>query len=410
MMRAFIVQSPLGRGRNMARSRHQNGSVCEMGRAVRKWVGTYYVYERQADGAEIRRCRRVRLGDRARMKKWEAEKALRKMIEAATGQAAPAADLTLAWFWRERYWPMKHAGLKPSSREIIQLVLNRHIIPVLGPRSLPEISRYDCQMLVNGIAAAGYGASMIHKVRVYLKAVLDEAMEQGYLSSNPARKLDIPRTRAVEKPVLTVKQAARLLAALQPPDSLILRMALQCGLRPGELFALRWNDWQPGRMRIDEAVWRGRIDSPKTVGSSAWMPVPCGLESGLRAWKERCRSALNGPHPWRAEDDSLHIFPERDLEWHPGPDLVRPVSRPMDKRSWLDERLRPVATLLGIQAVDYRILRRTFATLAQKCGTVKDAQRLLRHASPNLTVGVYMQEIESSVRLAADNLEGLFSK
>jgi len=45
----------------------------------------------------------------------------------------------------------------------------------------------------------------------------------------------------------------------------------------------------------------------------------------------------------------------------------------------------------------------------QKCGTIKDVQRMLRHSSPNLTVGVYMQAIPDSVKQAVNDLEALFA-
>jgi integrase len=44
------------------------------------------------------------------------------------------------------------------------------------------------------------------------------------------------------------------------------------------------------------------------------------------------------------------------------------------------------------------VIRRTIATLAQKKGTVKDVQGLLRHSRAATTTDVYMQEIPESVQ------------
>jgi len=44
------------------------------------------------------------------------------------------------------------------------------------------------------------------------------------------------------------------------------------------------------------------------------------------------------------------------------------------------------------------VIRRTIATLAQKKGTVKDVQGLLRHSRAATTADVYMQESPESVR------------
>ncbi len=44
------------------------------------------------------------------------------------------------------------------------------------------------------------------------------------------------------------------------------------------------------------------------------------------------------------------------------------------------------------------MIRRTIATLAQKKGTVKDVQGVLRHSRAATTTDVYMQEIPENVR------------
>ena len=56
----------------------------------------------------------------------------------------------------------------------------------------------------------------------------------------------------------------------------------------------------------------------------------------------------------------------------------------------------------GLTKLNFQILRRTFSTLAQQHGTVKDIQRQMRHAKPDLTAGNYMQVIPESVRTMVD--------
>ena len=165
-------------------------------------------------------------------------------------------------------------------------------------------------------------------------------------------------------------------------DRLILRIFLICGLRSGELFALRWKDWTSGELMVDESVWRGGIGKTKTEGSKGYVSLSGSLESDLKAWRYECGS--------------------------PGPDaLIFQSARgtPVDRWIWLDRTLRPVAEQAGIEGVTLQALRRTFATQMQKCGTVKDAQTQFRHASPNLTVGTYMQAIPDSVKEAVERLD-----
>jgi len=50
----------------------------------------------------------------------------------------------------------------------------------------------------------------------------------------------------------------------------------------------------------------------------------------------------------------------------------------------------------------FQVIRRTIATLAQKKGTPKDIQGVLRHSRLSTTTDVYMQEIPESVKATVD--------
>ncbi len=53
----------------------------------------------------------------------------------------------------------------------------------------------------------------------------------------------------------------------------------------------------------------------------------------------------------------------------------------------------------------HQALRRSCATHMQPFGSVKDIQAHLRHARPNITAEVYMQQIPASVRAAVEMLD-----
>ena len=52
----------------------------------------------------------------------------------------------------------------------------------------------------------------------------------------------------------------------------------------------------------------------------------------------------------------------------------------------------------------FQVIRRTIATLAQKKGTVKDVQGLMRHSRTATTTDVYMQEIPESVQSTVNSI------
>lgn len=61
-------------------------------------------------------------------------------------------------------------------------------------------------------------------------------------------------------------------------------------------------------------------------------------------------------------------------------------------------------------AVNFQAFRRSFGTWLQKTGgSAKDYQGAMRHASPEVTLGVYMKEIPASVAAAVDALDSMLN-
>jgi hypothetical protein len=66
--------------------------------------------------------------------------------------------------------------------------------------------------------------------------------------------------------------------------------------------------------------------------------------------------------------------------------------------------LHKLAKDLGLPKLTFQVIRRTIATLAQKKGTVKDVQGVLRHSRTATTTDVYMQEIPESVQATVNSI------
>jgi integrase len=68
-------------------------------------------------------------------------------------------------------------------------------------------------------------------------------------------------------------------------------MALSCflGLRPGEIAALRWEDFDSECVHIRRSVVRGHVDTPKTLESIASLPLIDQVRMPLELWRQRSR-------------------------------------------------------------------------------------------------------------------------
>jgi integrase len=227
--------------------------------------------------------------------------------------------------------------------------------------------------------------------------------DQDVLMKNPAAKLKMPPTRKPCQRYLTAEEYVKLTANLpEARDRLIVRMFVSLALRPGEMFALRRGDVQPGRLRVDESLNRrieDGVKDTKTQASDGWVYLPVALEKDLRAW--------------------LDSMPGSDAEWL----FSTANGTPMLPNNYLRDVIVPAAIRAGIMpkpakdrkkgapkrdkatAVNYQAFRRTAATWLRERGNVKDAQAHLGHASPDITAAVYMQAIPESVKAAVESLD-----
>jgi integrase len=360
------------------RARHQDGWVEERGGRIRKWYGHYYVYEANEQGKEVRRHRGIYLGEKSKLRKWAAEDKLRKIIAAAQKHQPIGNLLTLEWFTRERFLPMRQPQWAPSTRETNLYTLKHHILPKLGSKALCELEKFHCQMFLNNIAEKGFSFTVVDHCRTMLKAILEEALDADLMGKNPARKLVNPETKEPEKQVLPKTHARLLLDSLPFRDKLMAMIAAFCAMRPGEIFGLRWSSWRDDHFHIEGTAWRGtlRPGKAKTKGSKAPVTLPDVLLPALQMWREQNRSA-------------------------PAEALIFPSEKgtPMRPENWLRRRIKPVAKAAGITVpVNFQVLRRTFATNAQGLGNPKDVQAHLRHSDITTTLNEYTQTIPDSVR------------
>jgi len=264
--------------------------------------------------------------------------------------------------------------------------MKTHFVSVFGNSKLGDLKRLDLQKHLYGIAAK-WSESVAKKVKVYVKAALDEAVEQDFISKNPARKLELGETQEPNKRNLTPDELCKLFGALTGEDHLILRLFFMTALRPGEEFALRWNDFNCDTLRIERAVKRvkrgqNKIGKPKTKKSVGKVYLPQSLQLELAHWKEVVQPKSN----------DAYIFPS----YH---------GTPKDAHNYLRRHLKPLAEKLGVPGLTFQSLRRSFATLIQGKATPKDVQTQMRHKDALMALNVYTQPIPESVKRSVEALD-----
>ncbi len=122
--------------------------------------------------------------------------------------------------------------------------MRQHLVAAFGARRIRELSADDVARFrfLQDKAAAGYSRATLDKLRGVLVQALRHAERQGLVSATS------PASCRPRRPAGTWRFAHRrasqdlLAAAGGHPLEAAIMVGLTCGLRPGELLALAWDD------------------------------------------------------------------------------------------------------------------------------------------------------------------------
>jgi integrase len=372
----------------MARS-HQRGTVRL---EHHSWVGfmNLKVLDPTTGESKWEKQRVGVLGAKARMTKHQAQDSLEEIIAQKTGGTTqPRADeriVTLGWFTRNRFFPLREGSTwKESTASNRRSAIERDILGKFGDMPMKDIDKVMLQMHLNDLAKHSSEGRVKH-ARFYLKAIFEEAIDQDFIQKNPARKLVLPKElRTVDKTTLTWDQLRLVLTSVPLRDRILLTLDMTETFRPSELFALRWSgfDMDDRTLTVTQTAYRGKLrDYGKTRKALRTVHLPDGLANELWLWKQEC------PDP----SPDAFIFPNsRKRNGAKKNGFIR-------TDNYRARVLKKLAQELGLAKLNFQVLRRTMATLAQTKGNVKDVQGILGHAKADTTVNVYMQEIEEGVK------------
>ena len=364
---------------------HQKGWVTLRGK---KWYGFFrrVVFD-PIIGAEKTKKVTIILGGKSQISKREAQDLLhREMMkdtrQDGSGKAANDSSVNFGWFVRNRYYPLKEATWKEETAKVKKLIIQRDLIDYFDTVPLENFDKFTLQIHLNNLAKAR-SRDRVLQIRAYIREIFSEVVDQDFLAKDPARKIKVPaKLRETDTTTLSWEQLRLVLSKLSLRDRIVLELDMTNALRPGELFALKWKCFNPheSAMRLIETVYKGQIRPwGKTKKSLGVVHIPKQLSDDLLLLKQES----SDPSP------EAFIFPNADGGF-------------VDPDNYRKRTLHRLARDLKLPNLTFQVIRRTIATLAQKKGTVKDIQGLLRHSRAATTTDVYMQEIPASVQATVE--------
>ncbi len=256
--------------------------------------------------------------------------------------------------------------LRPKVRELYESQLRLHIFPKLGHVPLGRLRPATVRSWYGGLLADGPGASTTAKCYRLLRAILNTAVEDGLLATNPCAIRGAGAERASERRIPTVEQVFDLADAVTDRYRALVLLAALSGLRRGELFGLRRKDVDIGSGTVSVEVQRQQLSTgehlvgpPKSDAGRRTIAVPTEALETLVAHLD----GFTDPRP-----DSW-VF-------------TGPKGGPLRQGAWQNEWTR-AREQVGLPDLHFHDLRHVAATLAAATGAgVKDIMHRIGHSSP----------------------------
>ena len=203
-------------------------------------------------------------------KKSDADR-YRTSIEASLNTGSyvdPASGRIKVGEWKD-LWIKSQVQLKPSTRARYEGLLKVQILPTWANVPLNKVMFADVGEWVRGLSESGLSPATVRQAHRVMSLMLDDAVLAGKIAHNPAKRVALPRVGEREKHYLSSEELERL-AGLCGADALVVLVLGYCGLRFGELAALRVRrvDIEKCRLTIAESTTEisGRLvtGTPKT--------------------------------------------------------------------------------------------------------------------------------------------------
>jgi integrase len=345
----------------------------DLGRASRHTVYGDTAQEARDKAAEIRR--RVEDGQPARDRKETVAAFTQHWI----GTSLEASE-------RKRNTKVMYAG-----------VARLHILSSsLGRLPLDRVRPSHVEGWVVELRRKGLAESTIRSAYTILRAILDTAVRDGALGSNPAAAVRRPRVTIKEASHLTPVQVASLLhAARGTRYAPLFALLVHTGLRRGEALALQWSDVDLERHTLRVRGTLSRIDGalvvtePKTAKSKRFVPISSPAEALLRAVRA-------------AQEAERH---QAGSAWHEtGFVFTTEFGEPCDPRNAF-RALRVAAIKAGLPEAGLHTLRHSAASVMLIGGVpLKVVSDILGHSSIAITGDIYGHVSPDIARQAIDLL------
>jgi integrase len=292
--------------------------------------------------------------------------------------------------------------VRQSTHERYGYTIGPHIKPALGRIKLKDLTPAHARWFYRERLDSGLAPATVHKLHVVLHKALKAAVSDGLIPRNPTASLKLPRIIREEIDPLDQEEARRLLtAACGDRLEALYVLALNTGMRQGELLALKWEDVDLERsvLRVRRTLSRTDnayvVGEPKTKKSRRTIRFTAGAAMALKVHLSR----------------QLEEMERMGTLYQPGGLVFASTTGTIINPSNLRNRsFKPLLKHAGLRPIRFHDLRHTCATLLlSKNVNPKIVSEMLGHSSIAITLDTYSHVLPTMQESAIRALEEILT-
>jgi integrase len=333
-------------------------------------------------------------------------RAIRDHVSEALSDAAPSTSALTVQEFIERWLTHVSGTKRPTTAASYAGLMRRYVVPVIGPVPLKNLKREHIDAVLSA-AVPRLNSNTTRLLRAVLGIALHRAERWEIMGArNVVRLTDPPRVEPKELILLRASDARRLLdAAAGTRLEIAYVLALFCGLRRGEILALRWRDIDFERKEIhvrntmhQEKGVGFRLGEAKSLSSRRSISMSATVAAALAAHRER-------------QIEELHSIADNaasSVDW--ALIVTSHTGKPLSK-STMRDNFRRLLKAAGLPIIRIHDLRHSCASILLGEGVAaQTVSKYLGHSEVKTTLDIYGHVSRSQTQEAAITMDHALGK
>ena len=349
----------------------------------------------------------------------KSKKALREKVERWLLKAEGGyieLDLTLER-WADIWFDTVIADtVKIRTKETYQHIIQHYVVPNFGKVKLKNLTAQAFQDFLNKLNSQ-LSPNTVAKVRRYAIMCVDAAARYGYVATNTLRNTRPPRQRKNEIRALSLEELNQIIeiakegkyqnnprnddgaAYLRDCYYALIILAIDTGMRRGEVFGLKWEDVYEDYILVRNALVSAKggemLDTPKTVNSARKIVLGKRIITVLNEWRNK-QIMYSAKYAGIFKNENGLVFTNSFGHFVSGTNF--------SKRCW-----KPILRQAGIENVRFHDLRHSHASQLLAAGVAPQiVSQRLGHGDLNVTLRVYAHLLPNMQEAARGQIDAIF--